>query len=73
VTLGIEAETRITPAQTKPELPVPGQDRHHSPTPGGVSIAGAIDGSFTEINKIVEAQFAGRTFPEDGSGPVAVP
>jgi Domain of unknown function (DUF4403) len=27
---------------------------------------------FTEINKIVEGQFAGRTFPEDGSGPVAV-
>jgi uncharacterized protein DUF4403 len=23
---------------------------------------------FTEINKIVEAQFAGKTFPEDGSG-----
>ena len=31
-----------------------------------------IDVPFTEINKIVEAQFAGRTFPEDGSGPVAV-
>jgi hypothetical protein len=27
---------------------------------------------FTEINKIIEAQFAGRTFPEDGSGPVDV-
>src|SRR5947208_7109138 len=27
---------------------------------------------FTDINKIVEAQFAGRTFPEDGSGSVDV-
>jgi hypothetical protein len=27
---------------------------------------------FTEINKIVEAQFAGKTFPEDGSGSVDV-
>jgi len=27
---------------------------------------------FTDINKMVEAQFAGRTFPEDGSGSVDV-
>jgi hypothetical protein len=27
---------------------------------------------FTDLNKIVEAQFAGRTFPEDGSGAVDV-
>ena len=27
---------------------------------------------FTEVNKIVEAQFTGRTFPEDGSGSVDV-
>ena len=31
-----------------------------------------IDVPFTDINKIVEAQFAGRTFPEDGSGSVDV-
>ena len=31
-----------------------------------------IDVPFTEINRIVEAQFAGRTFPEDGSGSVDV-
>ena len=31
-----------------------------------------IDIPFTEINKIVEAQFAGHTFPEDGSGSVDV-
>ncbi len=42
------------------------------PTPGGVSIGVPIDIPFTEINKIVEAQFAGRTFPEDGSGAVDV-
>jgi hypothetical protein len=27
---------------------------------------------FTELNRIVEAQFAGKTFPEDGSGSVDV-
>jgi hypothetical protein len=72
VTLGIEAETRITPAQTKPDCPFPAKIDIIPPTPGGVSIAVPIDVPFTEINKIVEAQFAGRTFPEDGSGSVAV-
>jgi hypothetical protein len=42
------------------------------PTPGGVSIGVPIDMPFSEINRIVEAQFAGRTFPEDGSGSVDV-
>jgi hypothetical protein len=72
VTLGIEAETRITPAQTKPDCPFPAQIDIVPPTPGGVSIAVPIDLPFSEINKIIEAQFAGRTFPEDGSGSVKV-
>ena len=42
------------------------------PTPGGVSIGVPIDMPFTELNKLLEAQFAGKTFPEDGSGPVDV-
>ena len=68
LTLGIEAETRITPAQTKPDCPFPATISIIPPTPGGVSIGVPIDMPFTEINKIVEAQFAGKTFPEDGSG-----
>jgi Domain of unknown function (DUF4403) len=72
VTLGIEAETRITPAETKPDCPFPAKIDIIPPTPGGVSIGVPIDVPFTDLNKIVEAQFAGRTFPEDGSGPVAV-
>jgi hypothetical protein len=72
VTLGIEAETRITSTETKPSCPFPAKIDIIPPSPGGVSIAVPIDVPFTEINKIVEAQFAGRTFPEDGSGPVAV-
>jgi hypothetical protein len=72
VTVGIEAETRITPAQTKPDCPFPEKISVIPPTPGGVSIGVPIDMPFTEINKIVEAQFAGRSFPEDGSGSVVV-
>jgi hypothetical protein len=72
LTLGIEAETRITSAQTKPDCPFPATLAIIPPTPGGVSIGVPIDMPFTEINKIVEAQFVGKTFPEDGSGSVDV-
>src|SRR6202007_234174 len=70
--LGIEAETRITSEQTKPDCPFPAKISIVPPTPGGVSIGGPIDMPFTDLSKIVEAQFAGRTFPEDGSGSVDV-
>jgi hypothetical protein len=70
--LGIEADTRITPAQTTPDCPFPEKISIVPPTPAGVSIGIPIDLPFTDINKIVEAQFAGRTFPEDGSGSVNV-
>jgi hypothetical protein len=72
LTLGIEAETRITSVQTKPDCPFPATISIVPPTPGGVSVGVPIDMPFTDINKIIEAQFAGRTFPEDGSGSVDV-
>jgi hypothetical protein len=72
LTMGVEAETRITPVQTKPDCPFPTTLAIVPPTPGIVSIAVPIDVPFTDINKIVEAQLAGRTFPEDGSGSVDV-
>jgi hypothetical protein len=72
LTLGIEAETRITPAETKPSCPFPATIAIVPPAPGRVAIGVPIDMPFTEINKIVDAQFAGKTFPEDGTGPAAV-
>ncbi len=72
VPIGIEAETRITASETKPDCPFPEKISLIPPTQGGVAIDVPIDLPFKEINKIVEAQFAGRTFPEDGSGPVEV-
>jgi uncharacterized protein DUF4403 len=72
LTLGIEAETRITPAETKPSCPFPAEIAIVPATPGRVAIGVPIDMPFTEINKIVEAQFAGKTYPEDGSGAVGV-
>ncbi len=72
LTIGIEAETRITPAQTKPDCPFPEKISIVPPMSGGVSVGIPIDIPFTDINKILEAQLAGRTFPEDGSGSVDV-
>jgi hypothetical protein len=71
-TIGIEADTRITSAETKPDCPFPDRITIVPPTPGGVSIAVPIDLPFTELNTILQAQIAGKTYPEDGSGPVAV-
>jgi hypothetical protein len=72
ITLGIEAETRITAEQTKPDCPFPDKISIIPPASAGVSIGVPIDMPFTDLNKIVEAEFAGRTFPEDGSGAVDV-
>src|SRR5260221_1777165 len=72
LTLGIEAETRITAVQTSPDCPFPAKIVIIPPNPGGVRIGVPINLPFTDINKIVAAQFAGRTFPEDGSGSVDV-
>src|SRR6202795_5297315 len=70
--LGIEGERRIPPAQTKPDCPFPATIDIVPPSPSRISIGVPIDLPFTDINKIVEAQFAGRSFPEDGSGSVNV-
>jgi len=72
LTIGIEAETRITPELTKPECPFPDRISIIPPTQGGVSIGVPIDLPFADVNKIIAAQLVGHTFPEDGSGPVEV-
>jgi hypothetical protein len=70
--IGIEAETRITAAETRPDCPFPEKITIIPPTTGGVGIAVPVDLPFTDLNQILNSEFAGRTFPEDGSGPVDV-
>jgi hypothetical protein len=67
LTLGLEAETRITTAQTQPNCPFPAALAIVPPAPGRVAISVPIDMPFTELSKLLEAQLAGKTFPEDGS------
>lgn len=71
--IGVEAETRIVPNETKPECPFPSElalvpDSEQ----GRVNIAVPIDIPFTEVNRLVAEQFVGKTFPEDKSAAVQV-
>jgi hypothetical protein len=66
--MGLEAETRVTSTQTRPDCPFPDKISIVPPTGTGVSIGVPIDVPFTEINKLIAAQMVGHTYPEDGSG-----
>jgi hypothetical protein len=70
--VGVQAETRIVPNETKPDCPFPKQlDLVQQGNEGSVSIAVPIDIPFTEVSRLIQAQFAGKTLPEDGSGSFA--
>jgi hypothetical protein len=64
--LGIEAETRIIAAQTKPDCPFPATIQIVAPEAAGVKVAVPIDIPLSELDRIVEAQLVGKTFPEGG-------
>lgn len=71
LTLGVEAETRIVTRETKPTCPFPAQvEIVPQLNQGTVNIGVPIDIPFTEVNRLLQAQLGGRTFPEDGSGSV---
>lgn len=71
--LGVQAETRIVPAATKPVCPFPGRlEMVPAMDQGRVSVAVPIDLPFSEVNRLLDAQLEGKTFPQDESGPVAV-
>jgi hypothetical protein len=71
--LGVQADTRIVPTDTKPNCPFPQQlDLVQQGNEGGVSIAVPIDIPFPEVSRLLEAQIGGKTYPENGSGSFAV-
>ena len=73
LTIGVQAETRILPSETKPNCPFPAQLELVPPMQEGELAVGVpIDMPFKELNKLLEPQLKGRHFPEDGSGPVDV-
>lgn len=73
LTLGVQAETRIVPAETKPNCPFPAQlEIVPQLEQGRVNFAVPIDVPFTEVNRLLDAKLKGKTFPEDRSGSFAV-
>ena len=71
--VGVQAQTRIVPNETRPVCPFPKElDLVPQDNGGGVSIAVPIDIPFTEVSRLLQTQFGGKTFPEDGSGGFAV-
>ncbi len=70
--VGVQAQTRIVPRETKPNCPFPQQlDIVQQADQGGLDIAVPIDMPFTEVSRLIAAQIKGKTFPEDGSGSYA--
>ncbi len=73
LTLGLQAETRISPKETKPDCPFPRELQIvQQADQGKVAIGVPIDVPFGEVNRVLEAQLKGRNFPEDNSGAFAV-
>ena len=73
LTLGVQADTRIIANESKPSCPFPQRLDIVPPIPDGrVSIGVPIDLPFPEVNKLLDAQLKGKSFPEDGSGAVEV-
>jgi Domain of unknown function (DUF4403) len=67
--VGVQAQTRIVASETKPACPFPNQlDLVAQGNEGRVTIGVPIDIPFGEVSRLLQGQFAGKTFPEDRSG-----
>jgi len=73
LTVGVQAETRVVPNETKPNCPFPARlELVPAMEQGRLAIGVPIDVPFTEVSRLLEAQIKSKTFPQDGSGAVAV-
>jgi hypothetical protein len=73
LTVGVLAETRISPTDTKPNCPFPAKLELVKPMDDGrLKVDLPIDVPFTEINKLLETELKGHHYPEDNSAPVDV-
>lgn len=71
LTVGVQAETRVVPTETKPNCPFPAQlDLVPQLEQGRIKIEVPIDLPLAEITRLIETQLKGKVFPEDRSGGV---
>jgi hypothetical protein len=72
IAVGVQAETRIVPAETKPNCPFPANlEMVPQMDQGRIAIGVPIDVPFADVNRLVEAQLKGQTF-SDANGTVDV-
>jgi hypothetical protein len=73
ITIGVQADTRITPKESTPDCPFPAKLELVPPMDNGrLAVGVPIDVPFGEINKLLEAQLKGRHFPEGGDTAVDI-
>jgi hypothetical protein len=73
LTIGVQAETRIGPSQTKPQCPFPAQlDILPRADQSRLAIGVPIDVPFTEVNKLIDAQLKGRVFGKEAGSAAEV-
>jgi hypothetical protein len=72
LTIGVLAETRIVPAETKPDCPFPSSLEIVSVEQEHLAIAVPIDLPFPLLSRLLAAQLAGKSFPNDGRTPYEV-
>jgi hypothetical protein len=71
--IGIQADTRITPKESKPVCPFPATLELVPPMDNGrLAIGLPIDVPFTELNKLLNAQLKGKRYPQGTDAPVEV-
>ena len=73
LTVGVQADTRITAKETKPNCPFPATIELVPPMQNGKLTVGLpIDIPFTMLNALLEAQLKGHHYPEQKDAPVDV-
>jgi hypothetical protein len=73
LTIGIQAQTRVGPLQTKPQCPFPAQiELMPRAEQGRLAIGVPIDVPFTEVNKLVDAQLKGQMFGKEAGSAAEV-
>lgn len=73
LTGGVQTETRIVPQAAKPDCPFPAKlDIVPPQEQGRISIGMPIDVPFTEVNRLIEARLAGKTFASNGHSAFAL-
>jgi hypothetical protein len=69
ITIGVQADTRVVPEETRPECPFPLKLDLVAPMEQGkIAVGVPIDVPFADLNRLIDTHLKDRTFPEDGSG-----